>query len=219
MEKSIPRGEDDFFVWQAKLVDAVAKNLVLWNFNQAWFHDTVELLRAAYEAAYKDWRDKAKRNKSVTKAKDLAKIAYIIVLRIIVMHMKSEPGVTEKTLTDLEIAFGKSSGHPGPEPDTFPILKFDVSLIRHIKFIFFPSEGEHRGRPAHVQGMELVGGIFDEVPLHVSQLQRSWFSTNSPLVIEFDEADRGKIFYFCVRWESTAGKKGPWSEIMKIMVP
>jgi hypothetical protein len=67
--------------------------------------------------------------------------------------------------------------------------------------------------------MELVGGFFPEKPVHVSELQRSWFSTKSPLVIEFDEADRGKIFYFCVRWESTAGKKGPWSEIFAIMVP
>jgi hypothetical protein len=219
MAKSIPDGEDNFFNWQAKLVDAAAKNLVLWNINQAWFHDEVEIARAKYEAGYKGWRDKATRNKSVTAEKDMAKAIYVILLRMLVMHIKSMPNVTEKILTDLELAFGKSSGHPGPEPDTFPILKLDVSLIRHVKFIFFPAEGEHRGKPAHVQGMELVGGVFDEMPLHVSQLQRSWFSTNSPLVIEFDEAERGKIFYFCVRWESTAGKKGPWSEIMKVMIP
>jgi hypothetical protein len=45
------------------------------------------------------------------------------------------------------------------------------------------------------------------------------FDTDSPLEIEFDEADRGKIVWFAVRWENTRGQKGPWSEIFFAIIP
>jgi hypothetical protein len=67
--------------------------------------------------------------------------------------------------------------------------------------------------------MELVGGIYAEEPKNVEDMLQSWFSTKSPLAIGFREEDRGKWFYFCVRWETTAGLKGPWSPIMKVMIP
>lgn len=219
MPRSIPLGEDDFFNWQAKLVDNVAKNLVLYGVNQAWFHDEVELARARYETGYKNWRDKTSRTTTITAEKDEAKALYTILLRLLVMHIKAMPHVKEALLNELGIAVGKGGGHAKPVIKTAPVLDFDVSLIRHIRFLFSETHSDSHGRPANVQGMELVGGFFSERPHRVSDMKQSWFATSSPLEIEFEEDDRGKIFYFAVRWESTAGEKGPWSMIMEIMVP
>ncbi|MDR1371366.1 MAG: hypothetical protein LBJ72_14785 [Dysgonamonadaceae bacterium] len=43
--------------------------------------------------------------------------------------------------------------------------------------------------------------------------------THSPLILDFSEVDRGKTFWFSLRWENTTGKKGPWGEILNAIVP
>jgi hypothetical protein len=44
-------------------------------------------------------------------------------------------------------------------------------------------------------------------------------ATRTSLTLEFDEPDRGKTVYFCLRWENTRGQKGPWSPIQKAIIP
>jgi peptide methionine sulfoxide reductase MsrA len=61
--------------------------------------------------------------------------------------------------------------------------------------------------------------IADTKPVHIKEVTRSYFDTHTPLVIEFDEEDRGKTFWYAVRWENTRGEKGPWSEIMSAIIP
>jgi hypothetical protein len=67
--------------------------------------------------------------------------------------------------------------------------------------------------------MELAARIGGEKPVNVHELTRSYFDTNSPLTIEFEEEDRGKTFWYAVRWENTTGEKGPWSEIQSVIIP
>lgn len=44
-----------------------------------------------------------------------------------------------------------------------------------------------------------------------------WDSATKKL--KFDEADRGKRVFFCLRWESTINLKGPASEIYSAVIP
>jgi hypothetical protein len=39
------------------------------------------------------------------------------------------------------------------------------------------------------------------------------------MTIDFEEEDRGKTFWYAVRWENTTGLKGPWSEIRSAVIP
>ncbi|MDR1339327.1 MAG: hypothetical protein LBK58_04670 [Prevotellaceae bacterium] len=43
--------------------------------------------------------------------------------------------------------------------------------------------------------------------------------THSPFELAFDESERGKMVYICLRGENTRGEKGPWSEIVKAVIP
>jgi hypothetical protein len=53
----------------------------------------------------------------------------------------------------------------------------------------------------------------------VEDLIHSAFDTRSPFTLSFDENQRGKTVYFCLRWENTRGEKGPWSEIVSGIIP
>jgi hypothetical protein len=50
-------------------------------------------------------------------------------------------------------------------------------------------------------------------------LVHSDFDTTSPCILKFDEADRGKRVYFCLRWESNTNLKGPFGEIYSAIIP
>jgi hypothetical protein len=67
--------------------------------------------------------------------------------------------------------------------------------------------------------MELIWEIAPEKPHSIHGLTHSAFDTHTPLTLEFEEEERGKILWYAVRWENTRGEKGPWSEIMSVVIP
>jgi hypothetical protein len=94
---------------------------------------------------------------------------------MLVLHIKSMPNVTEKILTDLGLAFGKSSGHPGPAPDTIPDLETGVALeyditssltgtvtsgkTYNVISSFFPASGDYNIAMEPYGKMALVGVV------------------------------------------------------------
>jgi hypothetical protein len=84
---------------------------------------------------------------------------------------------------------------------------------------FYVFESMSRAKPSYVLGAEIRYAILDRQPADVSELTQSMFEPHSPFVLWFDDLERGKTLYYCVRWESTSGEKGPWSKIMDVMVP
>jgi hypothetical protein len=58
----------------------------------------------------------------------------------------------------------------------------------------------------------------DEKPKDWEELIHSTFSTRSPFRLSFKGTDRGKVLYFALRWDNTRGEKGPWSEILNVII-
>jgi hypothetical protein len=126
--------------------------------------------------------------------------------------------VTDADRDNLGLPIHKTTHNPAPVATTYPWVQVVINLIRRLRFDFGGSEGS-RAKPAGQHGMELVGRIGGEKPAGVHELTLSYFDTHSPLTIDFEEGDRGKTFWYAVRWENTTGQKGPWSEIMSVVIP
>lgn len=107
----------------------------------------------------------------------------------------------------------------GYEPDTYPEVEVDTSLIRQLLFYFRNLGSQRRGKPRGVHGMQLCWAILDAPPVSMDELANSAFSTSSPLTLKFEENQRGKRVYFCARWETNANKKGPWGVIGSAIIP
>jgi hypothetical protein len=128
------------------------------------------------------------------------------------------PKVTNADRDNMGLPIYSDERHPAPIAPTFPWVRVLTTLIRHLIFDFGGSEAS-KAKLAGQHGMELTGIVADEKPVDISQLTMSYFSTSTPLTVEFAEAQRGKTFWFAVRWENTRGQKGPWSEIMSAVIP
>jgi hypothetical protein len=108
---------------------------------------------------------------------------------------------------------------PVTAPTSFPEADTDTSVIRQVIIHFWDSLTKKRGKPHGVHGAEIRWAILDHVPLSVKELINSDFDTASPFTLVFDESDRGKRLYFCLRWETSTNLKGPDGEIYSVIIP
>jgi hypothetical protein len=107
----------------------------------------------------------------------------------------------------------------GSEPDSYPEAEPDTSVLRQITIRFWDSVTKKRGKPHGVHGAEIRWAILDHDPASVDELTNSDFDTASPFALKFDENQRGKRVYFCLRWETNTNLKGPYGEIYNAVIP
>ena len=133
-------------------------------------------------------------------------------------HLTYNHLLTDADRESLGLPIHKTTRDAAPVATTYPWVQVIVNLIRHLTFDF-GGEETSKAKPEGQHGMELAGHIGGEKPANVRALKLSYFDTHTPLVIEFEEEDRGKTFWYAVRWENTTGQKGPWSDIMSALIP
>jgi hypothetical protein len=108
---------------------------------------------------------------------------------------------------------------PDTEPKTYPEADADTSVIRQITIHFWDNATKKRGKPRGIHGAEIRWALLDHTPASEHELLQSDFDTASPFTLKFDEGDRGKRLYFCLRWESNTNLKGPYGEIYSAIIP
>ena len=87
--------------------------------------------------------------------------------------------------------------------------------LRHTLRYVDESTPTRRARPHGVIGAEVwvkVSAPGDPPPSDPGELKFLLLSTRTPAVAEFPGPDGGKTAHYMVRWLSTRGEAGPWSE-------
>jgi hypothetical protein len=107
----------------------------------------------------------------------------------------------------------------GSEPKSYPEAEPDTSVLRQVTIHFWDSVTKKRGKSHGVHGAEIRWAILDHEPTSVDELTNSDFDTASPFTLKFDENQRGKRVYFCLRWETNTNLKGPYGEIYNVVIP
>ena len=76
-----------------------------------------------------------------------------------------------------------------------------------------------RGRP--VAGWPVPGRTFlCPGPAHSGKgISFLAIETRTPYRADFEAGDIGKTFYFALRWLSTRGQPGPWSQVYNAVIP
>jgi hypothetical protein len=108
---------------------------------------------------------------------------------------------------------------PDAAPESFPEAEGNTGTPRQVKINFWDSVTKKRGKAHGIHGAEVRWAALDHTPASIEELVHSDFDTASPFTLTFDEAERGKRIYFCLRWESNTNLKGPWGEIYSAIIP
>jgi hypothetical protein len=56
-------------------------------------------------------------------------------------------------------------------------------------------------------------------PVSGTELPHSLFTKRKRELFDFPAEDSGKTVYFCIRYENSKGKSGPWGPIFSAVIP
>ena len=108
---------------------------------------------------------------------------------------------------------------PVPKPNTYPRAVVRPIALRQLCVEWRNASSNSRAKPAGVHGCEIRYAVLGAPPTSLDELTRSEFATRSRHIFSFEESLRGKTVYFVLRWESNRGEKGPWSDILRAIIP
>lgn len=75
-----------------------------------------------------------------------------------------------------------------------------------------------RAKPKGVMGCEIWVKVGTTAPADPTEPTFLGLDTASPYVAEYPSTDPGKTAYYMLRWVTTTGEKGPWSETVAATV-
>ncbi|MDR0568580.1 MAG: hypothetical protein LBG87_05175 [Spirochaetaceae bacterium] len=99
--------------------------------------------------------------------------------------------------------------------------EFGFSYIgeRRLEIHYREAGGVLDDMPKDAAGVMLAYEIRDPPPESPELLLHSVFTRNAPYCFEFAEEERGRTLYVALRWQTRAGARGPWSEILRAVIP
>jgi hypothetical protein len=213
----IPKRDEVFRDWARNLYTYALSKYSTWNVPSP--QTTLESPLTAFETAFTATQN-PNRGKVDVLTKNEARVALEAVMRTYVKaYLSFNPAVSDADREQMGITVYDKTKTPVPPPSTIPEAEIDSSIIRQLTIHYKDNGSEKRGKPQGVHGVEIVWVIMDTVPTAMEEFQNSAFDTASPYTFIFDENQRGKKAFFCLRWENAKGEKGPWSEIYNAIIP
>ncbi|MDR1054169.1 MAG: hypothetical protein LBL39_08335 [Planctomycetaceae bacterium] len=214
----VPHEHGVFYDWSMILMGYISEHFVAWNIPEEAFN-VVEVLRVKFDAAYIRALNH-NHGKTDTLSKNQTRAAFEKELRnLLKSYVTFNPKVTDTDRIKMGLPIHKKSLTRNSKPETFPFAEFITSMLRIITIIFRDSESMSKAKPKGVIGAEIRWAILETPPVNVEDITNSAFCTRSPFVLTFDECDRGKKVYCCLRWENTRGEKGAWGQIYSVIIP
>ena len=218
-KKYIPRGDLNLLVWAEKLEAYAAANYQRWKV-AAPEHILGEAL-SLYQNKIGDTND-PNRGKIDIFAKNEAKKALIKACREYIQgFLAKNRFVTPEDRVTMGIPIYDTIPTPVLEPTsraTASVVYKDAGILElHIK----PVVSESSDKRAEY-GVRIYSGVFaesDAQPASGKDLPRSQFTRRKKELFIFQPEQSGKRAFFCLRYENSKGKSGPWGPLVSALIP
>jgi hypothetical protein len=215
----IPRNDNQFLVWLKNLIAYLQTKIAEWSL-PATEITAMSTLADKFDTALKVAETPATRTAVTVQAKNDARKAAESKTRVIVKgYVTYNPLVTDPDRDAMGLPIHKTTRTSVPDPHTFPTLEIRLPAPAVVECLFHDAESASKAKPPGVHGAEFGWAILEAPPEGWKALVHSSFHTHSPLRLTFEGPDRGKTLYLAARWENTRGAKGPWCEIVSVIIP
>jgi hypothetical protein len=130
------------------------------------------------------------------------------------------PPVTDEDRDTIGVPNHKKTRSPVPVPRTSPEIIIKTGTLRRLLVFYKDEHSPRRGKPAGVHAIEICWAILDHPPRDTAELIHTALDTAPPLVLSFDESDRGKHVYMAGSWViERKSLKGPAGPIVDAIIP
>ncbi len=209
----IPRSDGEFDAWQANFVTYASANAAALGLDPLVDIPPLTAAQTTWTTDYAANTAAQAAAQAARQAKEAARGAYEGVVRPLVARMQASASVDDTERAALGITVPDTTPTPVGPPKTRPVVTVDTSQrLQHT--IAFGDEltPTSRAKPDGVRGAQIWVKIGDPPPADPDELTFLATDTRSPYVADFDGADANKVAHYMLRWESTRGETGPWSE-------
>lgn len=222
-EQRIPRPDADFEAWGIHYYEAVKK---FWDDQGLDPNDLkpLEEAQAAWSAAFaKSVQAEAAFNSALEGKRD-AREVFESAIRPISAFIQTYFKTTNTDRATIGITVRDTSNTPRVAPATSPLVSIKLGdRLKHTLRISDSATPRLRGKPPGVMGCEVWLKLVDYGQTQGEENQRTLgdpatftflgVATRSPHVTEFPVGTGGKQAVYMLRWVSTRGAPGPWSEV------
>ena len=120
-----------------------------------------------------------------------------------------ETTFTEEDRVTFNLPKKKGYRSAPPIPTTVPVVRININnrLQHHISFF---NEGASKAKPYLVRGCQIWYKI-GLPPIDVTEMSYMITAPRASHSHDFNGQHAGKMVYYWLRWENTAGQTGPWS--------
>jgi len=208
-----PQADADISPWLTNFINVALSQLVPTHLTAAELAPVQGALDA-WNDSYSNLMTAQAQAQAARTAKDGKRDDILEVLRPFVKIIQAKPAVTDEMRAALGITVRSTSRTAAGAPTTRPVVTVDTSQsLRHTITFVDELTPTSRAKPDGVSGCEIWVKVGD-APSGPSDLTYLALDTRSPYVAEYDDDDAGKIAHYRLRWLSTRGETGPWSQVV-----
>jgi hypothetical protein len=161
------------------------------------------------------------RTKSAPRTRQAAKI---VLKPILINYGKEYLFNNHKVTAADDVAFHihrKKAASTIYPPNTVPVVVVDISVPRQVTLLYYalPGDQKRMSKPEGATKFVAYYGIFDTPPT-IDQLVKRKEVSSGPMVIPFEDKDRGKTVYIVTCWAIDRDDlEGPKGEVITTFVP
>jgi hypothetical protein len=214
----IPRPDLDFLAWAKNFHNYALLHYTEWQIAESP-QATIEAPLAAFTAAFAKYQEPNHGRGDLLEKDETRKALEHACRQYYSAYLSNNPHLSVQDRNELEIPIHSGTRTPSTPPATRPIPdRIDLAL-RQVTIHFRDEGSDHKAKPKGAHECEILWGILETPPGQVRDLPYSKSDTRTPVTLDFEENQRGKILYFCLRWVGPTGLEGPWGEIHNTIVP
>ena len=210
----IPSPDGDFDTWQTNFYAYANAHLAELGLVAADV-SALTAARTAWNAGLANHAATHAAARAARQTKDDARSTYQQIIRGLVRRIQASPSVDDGKRCALGIPVRDKvrTQTAASAAATRPVAVVDTSeRLRHTIRFFDELTPQSRAKPDGVMGCEIWVKVGDPVPVDPGELQFLTLDTASPHLVEYDGKSAGQKAHYMLRWITTRGDKGPWSE-------
>jgi hypothetical protein len=218
MSDFIPGSDSDFSVWTKNFITYANANLAALGLVAA---DLTPITAAdvAFNTALATNVSAQSQAQSARISKDGARRDLENFIRPLAARIQTTPTVSDAHRESLQLTVRSTTRTAVGAPETRPVATIDTSQrLQHTISFGDETTPNSRAKPPGAQGCEIWVKVGGEAPVDPSELKYVATDTRTPYLAHYEGADGGKIAYYMLRWISTRGETGPWSQTVSATI-
>lgn len=218
MPDYIPTSDADFSAWLQNFITTALANPA--NFGLVT-EDVTSLQTAAVQfSTARTASDSAQAAaQAATTEKASKRTAAEEIARTLVGRIQADPSVTDARRNQLGITVRSTTRTAVGPPTSRPVATVDTGQrLQHTISFVDELTPNSRAKPEGAQGCEIWVKVDGAPPSDPSELKYLATDTRTPYMSQFDGAQAGKVAHYMLRWVSTRGEGGPWSQTVSATI-